>query len=175
MKPGTIAPAVFKRCIEAIRGGALITRVGRDKEFHFQIWFEERLRELGVPYDLGGRNSYPDFRMVQSTDGFELKALAYPGRDVNFDSNSQAPSGFHNGRTIYYVFGRYPKEPDGESYPVRAARPGQLETPYCRNRRYRDRRNECLTCGSSKPTASPLSFFRGWPSARAGERKFTGR
>jgi len=28
------------------------------------------------------------------------------------------PTGFHNGRTIYYVFGRYPKNPDGDSYPV---------------------------------------------------------
>jgi len=28
------------------------------------------------------------------------------------------PSGFHNGRTIYYVFGRYPKKPDGNTYPV---------------------------------------------------------
>jgi hypothetical protein len=37
---------------------------------------------------------------------------------VNFDSNSQVPTGRHNGRSIYYVFGRYPKEPDGNSYPV---------------------------------------------------------
>ena len=28
------------------------------------------------------------------------------------------PTGAHNGRTIYYVFGRYPKDPDGNSYPV---------------------------------------------------------
>ena len=56
--------------------------------------------------------------MVAATDGYELKGLAYPGRDASFDSNSQVPTGFHNGRTIYYVFGRYPKEPDGNSYPV---------------------------------------------------------
>jgi hypothetical protein len=47
-----------------------------------------------------------------------LKGLAYPGRDATFDSNSQVPSGYHNGRTIYYVFGRYPNNPDGNSYPV---------------------------------------------------------
>lgn len=47
-----------------------------------------------------------------------MKGLAYPGRDASFDSNSQAPTGFHNGRTIYYVFGRYPKKPDGNEYPV---------------------------------------------------------
>ena len=56
--------------------------------------------------------------MVATTEGYELKGLAYPGRDASFDSNSQVPSGFHNGRTIYYVFGRYPKKPDGNTYPV---------------------------------------------------------
>lgn len=44
--------------------------------------------------------------------------MAYPGRDASFDSNSQVPTGFHNGRSIYYVFGRYPKNPDGNEYPV---------------------------------------------------------
>jgi hypothetical protein len=28
------------------------------------------------------------------------------------------PSGYHNGRTIYYAFGRYPKDPDEDEYPV---------------------------------------------------------
>lgn len=56
--------------------------------------------------------------MVKYTDGYELKGLAYPGRDASFDSNSQAPTGFHNDRNIYYVFGRYPQEPDGDKYPV---------------------------------------------------------
>ncbi len=28
------------------------------------------------------------------------------------------PTGFHNGRNVYYVFGRYPKKPDGNTYPV---------------------------------------------------------
>jgi hypothetical protein len=110
---------VFRRSVEAIRGSVLITRESkRDKEFHFQNWFRGRLDEIGLPYEVGGRNSYPDFRMVQYTDGYELKGLAYPGRDASFDSNSQVPTGFHNGRHIYYVFGRYPKEPDGDSYPV---------------------------------------------------------
>lgn len=110
---------VFKRSVEAIRDNVLIVRESRkDKEFHFQNWFKDRLEELGDPFEAGGRNSYPDFRMVQTIDGYELKGLAYPGRDASFDSNSQAPTGFHNGRNIYYVFGRYPKEPDGDSYPV---------------------------------------------------------
>ena len=69
-------------------------------------------------FEQGGRNSYPDFRLVQFTEGYELKGLAYPGRDATFDSNSQVPTGLHNGRSIYYVFGRYPKHPDGDTYPV---------------------------------------------------------
>jgi hypothetical protein len=94
--------------VEAIRAGKLIKRESStDKEFHFQNWFRARLQETKLHFESGGRNSYPDFRMVAVTEGYELKGLAYPGRDASFDSNSQAPSGFHNGRTIYYVFGRY--------------------------------------------------------------------
>jgi hypothetical protein len=110
---------VFTRCVEAIRQGSLIERVSStDKEYHFQNWFKARLEEIGVNFEIGGRNSYPDFRMVASTEGYELKGLAYPGRDASFDSNSQVPTGHHNGRSVYYVFGRYPKKPDGNSYPV---------------------------------------------------------
>jgi len=110
---------IFRHCVEAISQGALIRRVSStDKEFHFQNRFRTRLEDIGLNFEAGGRNSYPDFRMVATTEGYELKGLAYPGRDANFDSNSQAPSGFHNGRTIYYVFGRYPKNPDGDTYPV---------------------------------------------------------
>jgi len=112
-------PIVFRRCVQAMRAGALIKRESStDKEFHFQNWFKARLKETKLLFETGGRNSYPDFRMVATTDGYELKGLAYPGRDASFDSNSQVPSGFHNGRTIYYVFGRYPKRPDGDTYPV---------------------------------------------------------
>lgn len=57
-------------------------------------------------------------RIVNLAEGYEVKGLAYPGRWLNYDSNSQVPTGLHNGRTIYYVFGRYPKQPDGNSYPV---------------------------------------------------------
>jgi len=110
---------VFRRCVDAIRNGELIHRKStQDKEFHFQNWFKKRLGETGLNFDQGGRNSYPDFTIVKFTDGYELKGLAYPGRDASFDSNSQVPTGFHNGRTIYYVFGRYPKTPDGSKYPV---------------------------------------------------------
>ena len=110
---------IFKKCVEAIREGRLVRKVSStDKEFHFQNWFEFRLKETELNYEVGGRNSYPDFRIVSATEGYELKGLAYPGRDASFDSNSQIPTGFHNGRSIYYVFGRYPKIPDGNEYPV---------------------------------------------------------
>jgi hypothetical protein len=110
---------VFEQCATARRDGHLIERESRqDKEFHFQNWFHARLNETGLHHELGGRNSYPDFRMVASTEGYEVKGLAYPGRELNYDCNSQAPSGEHNGRVIYYVFGRYPAEPDGERFPV---------------------------------------------------------
>ena len=113
------APEIFRRCYEAIEEGRLIERETRkDKEFHFQNWFRSRLLDTGLHFEEGGRNSYPDFRLVQSTEGYELKGLAYPGRDATFDSNSQVPVGLHNGRAIFYVFGRYPKRPDGNTYPV---------------------------------------------------------
>lgn len=79
---------------------------------------KQRLVELNLPFDQGGRNTYPDFSIVPVTEGYEVKGLAYPGRDMSFDSNSQVPTGFHNGRSIYYVFGRYPADSDGNEYPV---------------------------------------------------------
>jgi len=110
---------VFARCVAAIGQGKLISReTKQDKEFHFQNWFLARLGETAFHHEQGGRNSYPDFRMVHFPEGFEVKGLAYPGREVTYDCNSQVPSGAHKGRTIFYIFGRYPKEPDGDSYPV---------------------------------------------------------
>ena len=110
---------VFLQCDQAIRQGKLIHRSSRaDKEFHFQNWFQARLDELRVTYDPPARNSYPDFRLVNNPIGYEIKALAYPGREATYDANSQMPTGIHNGRTVYYVFGRYPKDPNGDDYPV---------------------------------------------------------
>lgn len=115
----TTVRIVFRCAVDAVRKGKLIYRQTEgDKEFHFQDWFRKRLKETKVNFEQGGRNSYPDFTMVKFTDGYELKGLAYPGREASFDSNSQVPTGFHNGRTIYYVFGRYPDKPDGNSYPL---------------------------------------------------------
>jgi len=110
---------IFRCCVKAVQSNILIQRESKlDKEFHFQNWFKARLKETGLLFEMGGRNTYPDFTLVQFTEGYEVKGLAYPGRDATFDANSQVPSGFHNGRTIYYVFGRYPKNPDGNMYPL---------------------------------------------------------
>jgi hypothetical protein len=81
-----------------------------DKEFHFQNWFQKRLQSLAIHFDKSGRNTFPDFCLVEYMEGFEIKGLAWPGRERDYDSNSQAPSGYHNGRQIFYVFGRYPAD-----------------------------------------------------------------
>ncbi len=111
---------VFVECHSAIRRGELIHRQSRrDKEFHFQDWFGGRLQGLGIQFDMAGRNAYPDFRLVHVPLGFELKGLQFPGRVATYDSNSQTPCGYHNGRDIIYVFGRYPSEPLHEDeYPA---------------------------------------------------------
>jgi len=73
----TLTFGVFAACANAINQGVLINRVSRtDKEFHFQNWFEDRLRSAGVLFDRSGRNSYPDFTLVECTEGYETKGLA---------------------------------------------------------------------------------------------------
>ena len=110
---------IFLNCDEAIKNSVLITRVSaKDKEFHFQNWFENRLKAAGIHFDPPARNTYPDYRLVQQSEGYELKGLAYPGHEANYDCNSQVPNGLHNGRAIYYVFGRYPKDDPAKQYPV---------------------------------------------------------
>ena len=101
--------SIFTDCTRAVSEGVLIQRVSStDKEFSFQNWFSARLEALGLNFDEPSRNAYPDFRLVDYPIGFEIKGLGFPGRVANYDCNSQVPSGLHNGRTIYYVFGRYP-------------------------------------------------------------------
>lgn len=91
---------IFCRLIESVSA--------KDKEFHFQNWFERRLSSLKLNFEGSGRNTYPDFSLVKFTEGYEIKGLAWPGRERDYDSNSQVPTGQHNGRQIFYVFGRYP-------------------------------------------------------------------
>ena len=102
---------VFEKCVLAVEAGELIESVSaKDKEFHFQNWFQKRLESLAFHYEGSGRNTYPDFSLVEHTEGYEIKGLAWPGRERDYDSNSQVPTGFHNGRQIFYVFGRYPAD-----------------------------------------------------------------
>lgn len=109
---------MFLACEAAIRRGELVRRPSeRDKEFAFQNWVAARLVEAGVGYESSGRNTYPDFRLTEIAEGYEVKALTTPGRWESYDSNSGVPSGRHGGRQIFYVFGRYPKE-GGAEYPI---------------------------------------------------------
>lgn len=116
---GTRAPRLFLQCEDAIRKGLPITRESaRDKEFAAQDWLRDRLVDAGLAYEEVGRNTYPDFPLTgDPSEGFEVKSLAYPGRDASYDANSQPPCGVHDGRTIFYVFVRYPKGAD-RAYPV---------------------------------------------------------
>jgi len=104
--------SVFEQCVLAVEAGELIESVSaKDKEFHFQNWFEKRLRTVvGDHFERSGRNTYPDFSLVEFTEGYEIKGLAWPGRERDYDSNSQVPTGHHKGRQIFYVFGRYPAD-----------------------------------------------------------------
>lgn len=102
---------IFAQCSEAVHNGELIESVSaKDKEFHFQNWFQNRLESLEMNFEGSGRNTYPDFSLVKYTEGYEIKGLAWPGRERDYDSNSQVPTGQHNGRQIFYVFGRYPAD-----------------------------------------------------------------
>ena len=110
---------VFLECARAIDASELITRVSStDKEYSFQNWFGDRLAAIKLNIDEPSRNAYPDFRLVDFPVGFEIKGLGFPGREANYDCNSQVPSGLHNGREIYYVFGRYPAKSSNNAYPV---------------------------------------------------------
>lgn len=111
---------VFLECERARANGDLIRRVSAsDKEYHFQNWVGERISACQLAYDEPGRNTYPDFRLVNYPEGYEVKGLEFPGREADYDSNSQVPTGDHNGREVFYVFGRYPKAERGVSeYPV---------------------------------------------------------
>jgi len=102
---------IFEECVHAVQAGNLIESISeKDKEFHFQNWFGKRLQSQSLHFEGAGRNTYPDFCLVECAEGYEVKGLAWPGRERDYDSNSQVPTGQHNGRQIFYVFGRYPAD-----------------------------------------------------------------
>ncbi|MFE0098997.1 hypothetical protein [Streptomyces sp. NPDC059009] len=111
--------SLFLSCFEAMRRGELIHRRSRrDKEFHFQDWVGDRLDQTGFGWEETKRNKYPDYVVTDHLEGYEVKGLEDPGRQADFDCNSQLATGVHDGRSIYYVFGRYPKRPEGDEFPV---------------------------------------------------------
>ena len=80
----------------------------QDKEYHFQNWDERRISAAGLQFEKLGRHGYPDFVLTAHASGYEVKGLAVPGRSADFDCNSQLPLALQDGRTVYYIFGRYP-------------------------------------------------------------------
>jgi hypothetical protein len=112
-------PELFRVCVAAMDNGVPVERASRqDKEFAVQNWVRARLDEAGIHYIESGRNTYPDFPLEgEPAEGIEVKSLAYPGREASYDANSNVPTGAHDGRDIYYLFGRYPSDAD-ERYPL---------------------------------------------------------
>lgn len=107
----TMCFKIFRECVRAIHDGELIVQESqKDKEFHFQNWCQKRLENVGLHFEGTGRNIYPDFCLVEKPEGYEIKGLAYPGREKDYDANSNVPTGVHNGRQIFYIFGRYPND-----------------------------------------------------------------
>lgn len=103
----------FRNSVAAMdRGESLDASNPRDKEFRFQDWFESRLAEAGEALIPTGRNTYPDFSIEGALVGYEVKSVesSEQGRWKDFDANSHLPSGSRDGRTVYYVFGRYRKD-----------------------------------------------------------------
>lgn len=110
---------VFRQCVLAMQGQTLVHRdSAHDKEFHFQNWCQDRIEATSFNCDEPRRNSYPDFTLVDYPEGYEIKGLEYPGREADFDANSNVPCGIHNGRTIFYIFGRYPEMRENLEFPL---------------------------------------------------------
>jgi len=89
----------------------------QDKEYHFQNWVKRRIQAAGLAFTEQGRHGYPDFVLDEHPSGYEVKGLAHPGRMADFDCNSQLPLAEHEGRQVFYIFGRYPLVKDNE-FPV---------------------------------------------------------
>lgn len=89
----------------------------QDKEYHFQNWVKRRIQAAGLGYTEQGRHGYPDFVLDDHASGYEVKGLSHPGRMADFDCNSQMPLAEHEGRKVFYIFGRYPLVQDNE-FPV---------------------------------------------------------
>ena len=71
----TLAPDIFMRLARPIQSGQAIMkkRSPTDKEYFVQDWFEKRLRDAGYTVEIQGRNSTPDFIVIQNgiIEGYE--------------------------------------------------------------------------------------------------------
>lgn len=109
---------IFLALAHGFHNGVPIVRASQqDKEYHFQNWVKRRIQATGLAYTEQGRNGYPDFVLNGHPIGFEVKGLSHPGRMADFDCNSQLPLAEHEGRKVFYIFGRYPLVKDNE-FPV---------------------------------------------------------
>jgi len=109
---------VFLSLAHGFHNGVPIVRASQqDKEYHFQNWVKRRIQAAGLAFTEQGRHGYPDFVLDEHPCGFEVKGLSHPGRMADFDCNSQLPLAEHEGRKVYYIFGRYPLVRDYE-FPV---------------------------------------------------------
>ncbi len=93
----TTAWDVFATCERAVLAGVPTHRTADDKEFHFQRWVEQRIREAGYEVPTSGRNTYPDFPVTGFTESYEVKGITVGSRENDFDCNSALPSGLHGG------------------------------------------------------------------------------
>lgn len=127
--PKTLVYRVLIACHNAVRAGRLVQRPSsRDKEFAFQNWAKVCLDDAARPFATvkvveNGRNKFPDFILKGSNEGYEIKGLAYPGRERDFDANSKLPAGavLLDGSLldVFYIFGRYPQAaPNVLKYPI---------------------------------------------------------
>ena len=69
---------VFEKCAQAVQAGELIESVSaKDKDFYFQNWLQNRLQSLCMHFEGSGRNTYPDFCLVEHAKGYEFKPADY--------------------------------------------------------------------------------------------------
>jgi hypothetical protein len=109
---------IFLSLAHGFHNGVPIVRASQqDKEYHFQNWVKRRIHAAALTFKEQGRHGYPDFVLDEHASGFEVKGLAHPGRMADFDCNSQLPLAEHEGRQVFYIFGRYPMVKDNE-FPV---------------------------------------------------------
>jgi hypothetical protein len=109
---------VLRASTRAIEAGVPTSRTPDDKEFHFQRWFADRIREAGFETPEAGRNTYPDFPISGLQEAYEVKGITQRSREGDFDCNSALPSGTHEGSDVYYAFGRYQNVRQGGESPL---------------------------------------------------------